>query len=309
MRLWISHRSQVPIREQLATQIVLAILSADLKPGARLPSTRELGRRFRIHANTVSAAYRDLEKAGWLELRRGSGVYIRRNSHIPTQSPELGLDRLIAGLFRSARQLRVPLSAVRARLQYWLDLQPPDHFLLLEPDPELSQIVLAEIKAAVHFPVAAADLAICDVPEALHGSIPVVLPSKAEKVRARLPAQFDFIPLRLRSVTESLASWMPARQDVLVGVASRWPEFLKRAQTMLIATGFDPDSLILCDARHPQWHKQLSETAAVVCDSLTATRLPKSCRAISFPLLSESCLIELQSYEDFIRKPLTPASL
>jgi DNA-binding transcriptional regulator YhcF (GntR family) len=41
MRFWISHASEVPIREQLATQIVLAILSQDLKPGTRLPSTRE----------------------------------------------------------------------------------------------------------------------------------------------------------------------------------------------------------------------------------------------------------------------------
>ena len=60
MRLWISHQSEVPIREQLATQIVLAILSADLKPGTRLPSTRELARRFGIHPNTVSTAYREL---------------------------------------------------------------------------------------------------------------------------------------------------------------------------------------------------------------------------------------------------------
>jgi len=65
MRFWISHASDVPIREQLVTQIVLAILSEDLQTGVRLPSTRELARRFRIHANTVSAAYKDLERAGW----------------------------------------------------------------------------------------------------------------------------------------------------------------------------------------------------------------------------------------------------
>src|SRR5689334_4139816 len=165
MRLWISRRSEVPIREQLATQIILSILSADLKPGGRLPSTRELARRFHIHANTVSAAYRYLEKAGWLELRRGSGVYIRNNSHHAPLSPELGLDHVIAGLFRSARELRVPLSALRARLRYWLDLQPPDHFLLLEPNPELSEIVIAEITAAVRFPVKSADLSASETPE------------------------------------------------------------------------------------------------------------------------------------------------
>src|SRR5689334_4259214 len=134
MRFWISHVSEVPICEQLATQVVLAILSEDLKTGARLPSTRKLARRFRIHPNTVSAAYQDLEKAGWLELRHGSGVYIREQSEQEPLSPELGLDRPIASVFKSARQSGIPLTEVRRRLRHWLDLQPPDHFLLIEPD-------------------------------------------------------------------------------------------------------------------------------------------------------------------------------
>ena len=108
MRFWISHASDVPIREQLVTQIVLAILSEDLQTGVRLPSTRELARRFRIHANTVSAAYKDLERAGWLELRHGSGVYIRRQYQQESLSPELVLDRQIAGLFSFARQSPLP---------------------------------------------------------------------------------------------------------------------------------------------------------------------------------------------------------
>jgi len=113
MRFWISHASEVPIREQLVTQIVLAILSEDLKTGARLPSTRELARRFRIHPNTVSAAYKDLEKVGWLELRHGSGVYIREHSEHEPLSPELALDRMIAKVFKSARQSGIPLTTVR----------------------------------------------------------------------------------------------------------------------------------------------------------------------------------------------------
>ncbi len=54
MRLWLTKHSEVPLREQLTTQIVLGIVSRDLRPGQRLPSTRELARRFGIHANTVS---------------------------------------------------------------------------------------------------------------------------------------------------------------------------------------------------------------------------------------------------------------
>jgi hypothetical protein len=189
-------------------------------------------------------------------------------------------------------------------MKHWLDVQAPDHFLLIEPDPELSEIVVAEIRSAVTFPVRTSDLSACQLPETLQGSIPVVLPSKLDAVRAKLPVGTDFIPLRLRSVTDSLVSWMPARQDVLVAIASRWPDFLKGAQTMLIATGFHPDSLVFTDAREAGWQKRLSRVAGVVCDSLTATRLPKGCRAIPFPILAESSLSELRQYEEFIRKPL-----
>ncbi|HEU5232047.1 MAG TPA: GntR family transcriptional regulator [Terriglobales bacterium] len=304
MRLWISHTSDIPIREQLGTQIVLGIVSDDLKPGSRLPSTRELARRFRVHANTVSAAYRDLEQAGWLELRRGSGVYIRSKAN-GALSAELSLDHLIAELFRSARELQVPLSAVQARLRHWLELQPPDHFLLIEPDAELREIVAAEMRASVTFPVKVADLSACDDADALHACIPVALPSKVETVRKRLPAGTDLLPLRVRSVTDSLGSWLPARQDVLIAVVSSWPDFLKRAQTMLIAAGFDADALIVRDARLNGWQKALPQVTAIVCDTLTATKLPKSCNALPFPVLASSCLLELQQYEEFIRKPLS----
>jgi GntR family transcriptional regulator len=79
MQLWFSRQSDISIREQLATQIVLAIVSGELTPGQRLPSTRELARRFRLHPNTVSAGYKQLEKSNWLEFRKGSGVYVRGN--------------------------------------------------------------------------------------------------------------------------------------------------------------------------------------------------------------------------------------
>ena len=77
MRLWLSKSSEVPIRKQLEAQIILGILSNDLKTSQRLPSTRELARRYKIHSNTVSAAYRQLASKGWVDFRKGSGVYVR----------------------------------------------------------------------------------------------------------------------------------------------------------------------------------------------------------------------------------------
>ena len=75
--LWLSREHTISIREQLSAQLLLGIVSQRLPPGERLPSVRELARRLGIHANTVSAAYRDLAARGWVSKRRGSGVYVR----------------------------------------------------------------------------------------------------------------------------------------------------------------------------------------------------------------------------------------
>jgi hypothetical protein len=48
----------------------------------------------------------------------------------------------------------------------------------------------------------------------------------------------------------------------------------------------------------------LKQTAAVVCDLLTAAELPDGCRAIPFALLSEASIAELKRYEEFIRQPI-----
>ena len=302
MQLWFARGSEVTIREQLVTQVILGILSDDLAPGQRLPSTRELARRFRLHPNTVSAGYRQLEQERWVEFRHGSGVYVRSQKPEGSHSSSLALDQLIAKLFRSARELGAPLSTVRSRLRQWLELQPPDHFLLIEPDEELRRILAAEIGQAVAFPVQSCD--VLDCPKTPDGAIPVVLPNRAAAVRQALPEGTDVLTLQVRSVPTSLAGWLPAPSGTLLGIASGWPNFLKLARTILHAAGFHPDALVFRDARKANWQRGLQQTAAVVCDSVTATLLPAGCRAIPFPLLSESTIVELRRYVEFITRPI-----
>lgn len=304
MQLWFARGSEVTIREQLVTQVILGILSDDLAPGQRLPSTRELARRFRLHPNTVSAGYRQLERERWVEFRHGSGVYVREHKPELAPSSALALDQLIAHLFRAARELGAPLSTVRSRLRQWLELQPPDHFLLIEPDEDLRRILAAEIEQAVTLPVKSCGLQDC--PKAPDGAIPIVLPNRAAALRQALPEGTDVLTLQVRSVPTSLAGWLPAPSATLLGIASGWPNFLKLARTILHAAGFDPDALVFRDARKANWQRGLQQTAAVVCDTVTATLLPAGCRAIPFPLLSESSIAELRRYVEFIQNPLTP---
>lgn len=302
MQFWFARGSEVSIREQLVTQVVLGILSDDLTAGQRLPSTRELARRFHLHPNTISAGYRQLARDRWVEFRRGSGVYVRSSKPETAASPALQLEQMIARLFRSSRKLGVSLPMLRSRLRQWLELQPPDHFLLLEPDEELRRILAAEIARAVTFPVRSCGAG--EFPKNSSGYIPIALRNRISTLQELLPAGTELLALQVRSVPASLAGYMPAPSGTLVGVASRWPEFLKVARAVLNAAGFDADSLVFRDAREPNWQRGLKQTAAVVCDVLTAAELPNGCRSIPFSLLSETSIEELRRYEQFLSQPI-----
>src|SRR5579871_4963260 len=264
MQFWFARGSDVSICEQLVTQVVLGILSDDLQAGQRLPSTRDLARRFHLHPNTISAGYRQLQRERWVEFRHGSGVYIRAARPEIAASPQLAIDQMIASLFRSARKLGVSLPVLRSRLRQWLELQPPDHFLLIEPDEELRRILAAEIARVVTFPVHSSGIEECT--RSVDGAVPVALPNRSAAVQRLLPPGTELITLQIRSVPGSLAAYLPAPSGALVAVASGLPEFLKLARTVLNAAGFHPDSLVFRDAREPDWKRGLEQTAAVVCD-------------------------------------------
>jgi GntR family transcriptional regulator len=301
MRLWLSRSSEVPLREQLQAQIILGIASKDLKSGQRLPSTRELALRYKIHANTVSAAYRELGRRGWVQFRKGSGVYVRQFSSGQFEG-KTELDRLIAVLFTGARKKGFSLSELQTRLRNWLALQPPDHFLLIEPDPELRQILIAEVEEATGIKVTGIDPGECRKGNLLTGAMPLVFYSNYEKVRVHLPPETDLIALHSRSVPESLQGQKKPPPDAITVVVSHWPEFLRSSRTVLIAAGLDPDSLSFRDARERGWKQGLRSATLVITDSLTARKLPAVGDVQVFRVISDASIAELRSYvEQFLR--------
>ncbi len=301
MRLWFAHSSEVPIYRQLVTQVVLAIHAGDLRPGDRLPSTRELARRFALHPNTVSAGYRQLEKEGWTERRRGSGITVRANGEpalTPEQQIEQKIDYHIAGFFQAARDLGLPAEEVRARVMQWIAAPPPDHFLLIDPEPEARQILLAELRAATKWPVAEVSTADCCRREVLTGAIPLCRPSQAKAVRAELPKGVELVTLPIRSPNQWLNPWLPAPGGHLLGVVSHWPRFLDGARTMLIAAGLPQEVLVFRDSSTPRWRRGLEQVTAILCDSYTVglPTLPQKPFHIVFPLLADSVGTVLREY-------------
>jgi GntR family transcriptional regulator len=64
---------------QLITQIREAVKNGQLKPGAPLPTIRELAAELQINPNTVAKAYGLLERDAVIETRGRKGSFVHLN--------------------------------------------------------------------------------------------------------------------------------------------------------------------------------------------------------------------------------------
>ncbi len=62
----------------IARAMIREIRRGRLKPGDRVPGTRELAAQLGVHRNTIVAAYRDLDAQGWIATVHGKGTYVAR---------------------------------------------------------------------------------------------------------------------------------------------------------------------------------------------------------------------------------------
>jgi GntR family transcriptional regulator len=76
MNLKIDGHSAIPIRRQLTEQLKHAIESGGVPREQALPSIRELAGFLGINPNTVARTIEDLKQSGYVEARRGKGVFV-----------------------------------------------------------------------------------------------------------------------------------------------------------------------------------------------------------------------------------------
>jgi len=79
MVLRLNPSSGVPLYLQLIEQVKHAIETGAIRAGEQLPSVRKMAEDLVINPNTVARAYRDLEREGIIELKHGSGAFIRES--------------------------------------------------------------------------------------------------------------------------------------------------------------------------------------------------------------------------------------
>lgn len=101
-------KSNVPLYEQIIKQVRERIVQGIVKPGEKVPSIRELSAELAINPNTVSKAYKELERIGLFVTYRGKGTFIndeidavineQDKEHIKSKLKEVVVDSIYAGI-------------------------------------------------------------------------------------------------------------------------------------------------------------------------------------------------------------------
>jgi GntR family transcriptional regulator len=113
VQLHISPHDGVPIYLQIVQQVKYLVASGRLTPGEQLPPVRKLAEQLLVNPNTVARAYRELEAAGVLQTRRGSGVFASdAGSPLARREQRKILTERIDQLVSEARQMGFELDEV-----------------------------------------------------------------------------------------------------------------------------------------------------------------------------------------------------
>jgi GntR family transcriptional regulator len=160
----IQAESDIPASTQLYNQILFAIASRQFPPGHQLPSTRQLAMLTGLHRNTISKVYRQLEEAGVVDAKAGSGIYVRdqaaegaarSRSPLLSQFPEAHklIQHTVDELLKQGCSLNQARELFLAEIDWRLRCSA--QVLIAAPKHDLAngEMILRELKKALDIPM------------------------------------------------------------------------------------------------------------------------------------------------------------
>ena len=85
--LHLQPESHIPLYIQLRDQLRSLVHTGDLRPGDRIPASRELAQVLGVHRTTVANAYAELESEGLIQGHVGRGTFIKHHGGLKITPP------------------------------------------------------------------------------------------------------------------------------------------------------------------------------------------------------------------------------
>jgi DNA-binding transcriptional regulator YhcF (GntR family) len=307
MKISISRNSDVPLRQQLAEQIVFLITTGQLRTGQKLPSVRALARSVKIHHNTVSEAYQDLVRRSWLTRQPGSRLTV---GTCPAVDPKTvsTLDEIINETIQRAKQLGYSLQALTECVRSRLLTEPADHFLVVEEESGLREIIRHEVHEKLGLPVESCSPEQFKIRPSLAVGAQVFAPNHIiESLIPLIPQNRPAISITYSEVSEYLDLMRGLKNPSTIATVSSSESLLRTARS-LFAPAIGRRHTFQEFLLHLGGHLELPGIDVVFCDTLAITAV--SCRRkILYRLVDPACFEYLAiAFESGAAPPGRPVS-
>ena len=112
----IDYSDRRPLYEQITDKLAGLMLAGVLKPGEKLPSVRSLATELSVNPNTISRAYGELERIGYIYSVVGKGSFVSGKENI-VEGESAKLLKEMEELLKKAKSMGISRSKIEELLK------------------------------------------------------------------------------------------------------------------------------------------------------------------------------------------------
>jgi len=263
----------------LEGQIKHLILTGSFEVGSRLPSIRAMAGFLRVNRNTVARVFSDLEREGYVDSRRGSGVYVVEP---PVDVEDIKRQEVLERVMDLAAAQGVPVEDLAYALLARAGAKPQEKTPILFIECTRAELDQFSSELEEQLPVEVERVLIEDLfdrvsgVEALPWRLAVTTFFHIHEVQEVVePHGIEAVALLAEATLESLQRLMELPSGTPVGVVGWGRTCMENLSRSIEGAGLDHLDFVQVnvDQGPEEVLAALGRVRAVVCASVTARRL------------------------------------
>src|SRR5215207_1402976 len=304
MDLQINQKSRVPVHVQLEEQIKHLILTGRFEVGSRLPSIRALAGFLRINRNTVARVISDLEREGYVESRRGSGVYVIEP---PMEAEDLKRQEVLERVMDLAAAQGVPVEDLAYALLARASAKPQEKTRILFVECTRAELDRFSAELEDQLPVEVEKVLLEDLAQRVSGEeelpwrMAVTTFFHVHEVQEIMePRGIETIALLAEANLESLQRLTELPAGTPVGVVGWGRTCMENLSRSIEGAGLDHLNLVqvyVDEGPAEEVRDTLDKVQSVLCATITARRLRELGVPEDLEIIEEVCIQHKAAYE------------
>lgn len=260
-------------------QIKHLILAGRFEVGSRLPSIRALAGYLRVNRNTVARVISDLEREGYVESRRGSGVYVVKP---PVDEEEAKCHEVVERVMDLAAARGIPVEELGYALLARGGVRPQEKTPILFVECTRAELDQFSDELEAQLPVEVERVLLEDLAERISGveelpwRMAVTTFFHVHEVQGIVePRGMETVALLAEANIESLRRLTELPAGTPVGVVGWGQTCMENLSRSIEGAGLDHLRFVqvYVDEQTDKMLEDLEGVEAVVCASITAKRL------------------------------------